>query len=128
MPHVLTMPGVADCEAGMIARWYKQPGDRVLRGEPLVELTFSSAARPKLQLKQATTKHDSIAHLIDPAVTFRLIRTESDLNITTTTAVARTIHMVVAADIDGILRSIVDTTGQPIQPGRIIAQFASEMS
>jgi hypothetical protein len=128
MPHVLTMPGVADCEAGVIARWYKQPGDRVLRGEPLVEITFSSAARSKLQLTQATTKHDSIAHLIDPALTLRLIRTESDLNITTTTAVARTIQMVVAADIEGILRSIVGATGQPIQPGSIIAQFASEMS
>ena len=128
MPHVLTMPGVADCEAGVIARWYKQPGDRVLRGEPLVELTFSSAARPKLQLKQAINSHASIAHLIDPALTFRLIRTESDLNIITTTVVTRTIHMVVAADIDGILRSIVGATGQPIQPGRIIAQFASELS
>ncbi len=61
MPHVLTMPGVADCEAGVITRWYKQPGDRVLRGEPLVELIFSSAVRPKRHLKQATTTHDSIA-------------------------------------------------------------------
>ena len=128
MPHVLTMPGVADCEAGVIARWYKQPGDRVLRGEPLVELTFSSVARPKLHLKQTINTHNSIAHLIDPALTFRLIRTESELHITTTTAVARTIHMVVAADIEGILRSIVGATGQPIQSGSIIAQFASEMS
>jgi hypothetical protein len=128
MPHVLTMPGVADCEAGVIARWYKQPGDRVLRGEPLVELTFSSAAQTKRHLTPATTTHASIAHLIDPTLTLRPIRTESELTITTTTTVARTIHMVVAADIDGILRSIVGATGQSIQPGRIIAQFASEMS
>jgi hypothetical protein len=36
--------------------------------------------------------------------------------------------MVVAADIEGILHSIVGATGQAVQPGRIIAQFAREMS
>jgi hypothetical protein len=69
-----------------------------------------------------------MVRLIDPALTLTPIRTESQLNIETTTAVARTIQMVVAADIVGTLHTIVGASGQPIQPGTIIATFASETS
>ena len=69
MPPVLTMPGVAECEAGVITRWFKQVGDRVRGGAPLVEITFSSAARPKLHLKETTNQLDSTERLVDPALT-----------------------------------------------------------
>jgi|RhiMetdeSRZDD1v2_1073273.scaffolds.fasta_scaffold267032_4 multidrug efflux pump subunit AcrA (membrane-fusion protein) len=124
---VLTMPGVADCPAGVITRWYKQAGDRVLRGEPLVEISFTSAAYRIARYDQITDQQGS-AYLADPKIAFRLIRTESWVNIINATAVARPMQMVVSADIIGVLREIVGTTGQPIQPGAIIAVFDVETS
>ena len=122
---VLTMPGVADCPAGVITRWYKQPGDRVLRGEPLVEITFTSAAHRIARYDEIKDQRDS-AYLADPKIVFRPIRTESWVNIINATAVARTMQMVVSADIIGILREIVGATGQPIKTGAIIALFDVE--
>jgi hypothetical protein len=68
------------------------------------------------------------AYLADPKIVFRPIRTESWVNIVNTTAVARTMHMVVSADIVGILREIVGATGRPIKTGAIIALFDVETS
>ncbi len=124
---VLTMPGVADCPAGVITRWYKQPGDRVLRGEPLVEITFTSAAHRIARYDEIKDQRGS-AYLADPKIVFRPIRTESWVHIINTTAVARTMQMVVSADIIGILREIVGATGQPIKTGAIIALFDVETS
>ena len=124
---VLTMPGLADCPSGMITRWYKHPGDRVLRGEPLLETSFASAAHRIARYHQITDPLGS-AYLADPKIAFKPIRTESRVNIINTTAVARTMHMVVRADIEGVVREIVGATGQPIQPGAIIAVFDVESS
>ena len=124
---VLTMPGVADCPAGVITRWYKQPGDRVLRGEPLVEITFTSAAHRIARYDEIKDQRGS-AYLADPKIVFRPIRTESWVNIINATAVARTMQMVVSADIIGILREIVGATGQPIKTDAIIALFDAETS
>jgi hypothetical protein len=124
---MLTMPGLADCPAGVITRWHKQVGDQVLRGEPLVDITFTSAAHRIARYHQIPDRQGS-AYLADPKIAFRPIRTESRVNIINTTAVARTMHMVVSADITGILREIVGVTGQPIQTGAIIAVFDVETS
>jgi hypothetical protein len=124
---VLTMPGVADCPAGVITRWYKQPGDQVLCGEPLVEITFTSAAHRIARYDEMKDQRSS-AYLTDPKIVFRPIRTESWVNIINTTAVARTMQMVVSADIIGILREIVGATGQSIKTGAIIALFDVETS
>jgi hypothetical protein len=120
MLQVLTMLGVVGCGAGVITRWYKQPGDRVLRDAPLLEISFSSAAQRIARYDQSKDQRGS-TYLVDPKISFRPIRTESWVNIINTTAVARTIHMVVTADIVGILREIVGVTGQPIQPDAVIA-------
>jgi len=124
---VLTMPGLADCPGGVITRWYKRPGDRVLRGEPLVEITCTSAAHRIARYDEIKDQRGS-AYLADPKIVFRPIRTESWVNIINTTAVARTMQMVVSADIIGILREIVGATGQPIKTGAIIALFDVETS
>src|SRR5258706_5831795 len=124
MQQVLTMPEVAGCGTGVITRWYKQPGDGVLRGESLVEITFSSVAQPIVRYKETTDQQDWMAHLVDPMITLIPIRTESHANIISTTTVACTIHMVVTAGIVGVLRAITDATGQPIRPGAIIAVIA----
>ena len=40
----VTLPQVAGAqEEGLVARWLKQPGDRVVRGEPLVEIETDKA-------------------------------------------------------------------------------------
>jgi pyruvate/2-oxoglutarate dehydrogenase complex dihydrolipoamide acyltransferase (E2) component len=40
----VTLPKLADtADEGLIARWLKRPGDRVARGEPLVEIETDKA-------------------------------------------------------------------------------------
>jgi multidrug efflux pump subunit AcrA (membrane-fusion protein) len=127
MRIVLTMPGLADCEAGVITRWHKQVGDRVVHGEPLLEISFSSAAQQIARYVETKDRQGS-AYLADPKIAFKPIRTQSSVTIINTTAVARTMHMVVSADIIGVLREIVGATGQVKQPGAIIAVFDGETS
>jgi hypothetical protein len=125
MQHVLTMPGIADCPAGAIIRWYKQVGDRVHPGEPLLEIRFTSPAQQKLRLNKTITQRPP-ASLTHPLLSLTPIDTRSQLTIRATTAVARTMQMVVAADITGVLQAIVVPIGQPIQAGVIIARFTTE--
>ena len=40
----VTLPRLADAqEEGLVSRWLKRPGDRVSRGEPLVEIETDKA-------------------------------------------------------------------------------------
>ena len=40
----VTLPKLADtAEEGLVARWLQRPGDRVTRGEPLVEIETDKA-------------------------------------------------------------------------------------